>query len=258
MKRDRWIATAIVALLAACPAQAANLSIAPLSSLNMILEPGRSGSTTIVGNTDLPPTMPCTMILHLQPAGGSMPSSWLTTRPMEFRNQTTQLLLPLTVTIPATASPGRYTVLVRPLVQFSSVSITPPLAPTEFSVTVTSACGAPPTVTVGSAQPAEFTSPNGRLADVAVAGGIVVPAGCTLARAWYTLSDEYGIFGTTEEIAAAADGSFGFTAPVQVSRRGDDRDGRSYRVTVFATDEAGLGSSAPAVIVVRHDQRKER
>ena len=99
--------------------------------------------------------------------------------------------------------------------------------------------------------------PGRRLADVEIAGGVVVPPGCTPGRVWYTLVDEYGIFGETKDVAAAPDGSFAFTTPVQVSRRGEDKDGRLYRFTVYAADEAGTGSSAPAAVVVRHDQRKE-
>ena len=42
---------------------------------------------------------------------------------------------------------------------------------------------------------------------------------------------------------------------VEASRRGDDLDGRLYRVTATLTDQAGNTSTATADIVVPHDQR---
>jgi hypothetical protein len=139
----------------------------------------------------------------------------------------------------------------------ATIPITPPARPLQLAVTVTSKCLGAPTPAIASTEPTEFKAPNGRLADVSVAGSIVVPPGCSLARAWYTLTDEYGVFGETGELLASADGGFSLTTPVQVSRRGDDRDGRAYQFTVYAADEAGTGASAPATVVVRHDQRKE-
>ena len=98
-----------------------------------------------------------------------------------------------------------------------------------------------------------------RLADDdRVAGKIEAPAGCTVGQAWYTVSDEYGLFDGRGDLTMATDGSFSFTVPVQVSRRGDDKDGRTYLVTVYAIDEVGTASSSPALIVVSHDQRKEK
>ena len=42
---------------------------------------------------------------------------------------------------------------------------------------------------------------------------------------------------------------------LEASRRGDDLDGRLYRITATITDMAGNTSTASADIVVAHDQR---
>lgn len=255
MKTCTRIVIALMTVLAASSALAADLGISP-TAITMSVPTGKSGSTTVIGKVNNPPPSPYSVLLQLRPIGGSMPFPWLATKPGNITNNTAQLLLPLTVSVPANAAPGLYTAIVQPLVMISSIPLSPPPRPLQLSVTVTSSCSAAPRVALAAPQPAEFKAPNGRLADVALSGTIVLPAGCTLARAWYTLADEYGVFGETEDLVIAADGSFSLSVPVQVSRRGDDKDGRLYQFTVYAADEAGTGASTPAAVVVRHDQRK--
>ena len=257
MKTCTRIVIALLTVLAASSVLAADLGISP-TVVTMSVPTGKSGSTTVVGKVNNPPPSPYEVSLQLRPVGGSMPFPWLTTKPGSITNNTAQLLLPLTVNVPASAAPGVYTAFVQPLVMSSSIPLSPTPRPLQLSVTVTSSCSVAPTVALASPQPAEFKAPNGRLADVALSGNIALPAGCTLARAWYTLTDEYGVLGETKDLVTAADGSFGFAVPVQVSRRGDDKDGRLYQITVYAADEAGTGASAPAAVVVRHDQRKDK
>jgi hypothetical protein len=256
MKKSVLIATAVIAVLTTGQALAANLGISP-ANLAMTLATGESGSTTVLGSVNNPPPMPYNIAMQLRPVGGSLPASWLTTQPGMFTNRTAALLLTLTVRVPASAAPGAYAAIVQPVVMSSTIPLAPAAQPIQLVVTVTSKCAAAPSVSV-SAAPAELKSPNGRLETVSVSGTVSVPEGCALARAWYALADEYGILGETNDVAVGADGSFVFTAPVQVSRRGDDKDGRLYQFTVYAADEAGTGASAPAGVTVVHDQRKER
>ena len=79
-----------------------------------------------------------------------------------------------------------------------------------------------------------------------------------LASVTYVVTDEYGaplsidprtLTGNSAEWAEAL--------TVEASRRGDDRDGRLYRVTATLTDQAGHTSTATADIVVPHDQRPQ-
>ena len=257
MKTSVLVLTAALAFLAADPAPAADLLLSP-ANIVMKVPTGESASSAIAGILNIPPAVPYSMTVLLRSVGGSLPSPWLVAQPTSFANRTPPLVLPFLVKIPPTAAPGTYTALVQPMVLNSSIPVLPPSRPVQVAVIVVGKCPAAPTVAIASAQPAEFKAPNGRLADVEIAGGVVVPPGCTPGRVWYTLVDEYGIFGETKDVTAAPDGSFAFTTPVQVSRRGEDKDGRLYQFTVYAADEAGTGSSAPAAVVVRHDQRKEK
>jgi hypothetical protein len=77
-----------------------------------------------------------------------------------------------------------------------------------------------------------------------------------LASVSYVVTDEYGtslsiparsLAGTSAEWVEAL--------TVEASRRGDDRDGRLYRVTATVTDSAGHTATATADIVVPHDRR---
>jgi len=258
MKQKQQMFLVMVALivLTATSASAAEIGFSP-SSISMAVPTGDSSSTTVAGTVIPPPSMPYSISLQLRPVGGTMPPSWLVTLPATFTNRSGPLPLRLTVAVPTTAKPGTYAALVQPVVMTASIPVAPPSRPLQLAVTVTSKCLGAPTPAIASTEPAEFKAPNGRLADISVAGSIAVPPGCSLGRAWYTLTDEYGIFGETGELVASADGGFSLTTPVQVSRRGDDRDGRAYQFTVYAQDEAGTGASAPAAVVVRHDQRKQ-
>ncbi|HWR97563.1 MAG TPA: hypothetical protein VN317_04005 [Candidatus Methanoperedens sp.] len=257
MKTSVLVATAALAVLAATPALTADFRITP-ASITMTVTTGESSSTTVVGSVNNPPPIPYTVAVQLRPIGGSLPASWLTTQPASLTNRAASLLLTLTVNVPPTAAPGTYSALIHPVVLASSIPLAPPPRPLQLILAVASRCAAAPTVSIASVQPAEFKAPNNKLEDVTIAGSALVPPGCTLQRLWYTLSDEYGVFGETKEIAVGPDGSFSFATPVQVSRRGDDKDGRTYQITVYAGDEAGTGASAPAELVVRHDQRGEK
>lgn len=247
------VATTALAFLASTPAGAADLRLSP-PMVTMKIPRGESGATTIAGNVGPQPTVPLTAILQLRYAGGSMPSTWMSAGPATFVNHPMPLLLPLTISVPGAARPGTYTAHVQTAVLNSSIALTPS-APVLLFVTVPGGCAEPPTVSIVSTQPAELAPPNGRLEDITIAGSITAPDDCAIVEAWYTLSDEYGFFDATGALTAGANGSFSFNVPVQASRRGDDRDGRSYQITVYAVDEAGTGSSNPAIVTVRHDQR---
>ena len=257
MKKSVLIATAVLAVLTTGQVLAADLGISP-TNIAMTIAVGESGSTTVLGSVNNAPPTPYIVAIQLRPVAGSLPGAWLTTQPATLSNRANSLMLPLTVRIPPTAAATTYTALVQPVVIASTIPLAQAARPLQLVVTVTGKCAAPPTVTITSAAPAEFKAPNGRLENVDVSGSVTLPAGCTLGSARYALTDEYGVLSETKDVAVAADGSFSFAAPVQVSRRGDDKDGRLYQITVYAADEAGTGASAPAAVVVRHDQRKDK
>ncbi len=115
--------------------------------------------------------------------------------------------------------------------------------------------GSAPTVTL-SANPATIWPPNGQSVQVTIAGeGADAVSG--LATVSYAVTDEYGApLSIAPRTLAGNSAEWAEALTVEASRRGDDRDGRLYRVTAPLTDQAGNTATATADIVVPHDRRK--
>ena len=112
----------------------------------------------------------------------------------------------------------------------------------------------PPSVAV-SAATEQIWPPNGRMVPVSFTGTIG-DAGSGVAGATFSVIDEYGQVQPSGLVTINSDGSFIVNVSLEARRRGNDRDGRTYTLTVTATDSAGNRASATASAVVLHDQRK--
>lgn len=111
-----------------------------------------------------------------------------------------------------------------------------------------------PTLTL-SATPNRIWPANNQPFAVSVEGaGSDATSG--LASVTYVVTDEYGALLNIDPRALAGNtAEWADALTVEASRRGDDRDGRLYRVTATLTDAAGNTTTATADIVVPHDQR---
>ncbi|HXG85850.1 MAG TPA: family 10 glycosylhydrolase [Pyrinomonadaceae bacterium] len=112
-----------------------------------------------------------------------------------------------------------------------------------------------PTISL-TANPSTIRSPNGKPVTVRLRGtGSDAVSG--LASVSYTVTDEYGtsLSIPTRTLSGNSD-SWTDSIDLEASRRGDDLDGRLYRITATITDVAGNTSTATVDIVVSHDQRK--
>ncbi|KKR51383.1 MAG: hypothetical protein UT84_C0001G0068 [Candidatus Curtissbacteria bacterium GW2011_GWA1_40_16] len=107
----------------------------------------------------------------------------------------------------------------------------------EFNIDKTS-----PTASI-TASPAILWPPNGKMIDVLIYGHAEDNNGPFTIE----VDDEYNLIEPTID-------NFGQTIQLQVSRRGEDLDGRKYRIK--AVDLAGNEAAAFAEITVLHDQRK--
>ncbi len=257
MKARLAFVVAALLLVSVAPTMGADLAFSP-TSLTMALPGGQSGSTLAGVTVNNMPPVPFTMTVRLRSSGGSLPPSWLTSRPVTITRTTPTQQMALVIAVPPGTPGGPRTAVLVPEVLFSTIPLAPTSRPLMVTVNVVQSCSAAPTVNLVPTDALELRPPNGRLEEVSVGGTIGVPAGCTLRRAWYGLEDEYGLLGKTEDFTPASDGSFSLTVPVEVSRRGDDKDGRVYRVMVFAENEVGTGASEPRTITVSHDQRKDK
>jgi uncharacterized lipoprotein YddW (UPF0748 family) len=87
-------------------------------------------------------------------------------------------------------------------------------------------------------------------------GGDGSDATSGLASVTYVVTDEYGApLSIPARALAGTSAQWVEALTVEASRRGDDRDGRLYRVTATATDAAGNTTTAAADILVPHDRR---
>ncbi len=113
-----------------------------------------------------------------------------------------------------------------------------------------------PTINL-TANPNRIYPPNGQSETVTLRGrGSDAVSG--LASVSYTVTDEYGTpLSIPTRTLSGSSANWTDSIVLEASRRGDDLDGRLYRVVATITDVAGNTSTATADIVVSHDQRNQ-
>ena len=117
-----------------------------------------------------------------------------------------------------------------------------------------SCTGAAPVVTVAAA-PRILWPPNGRAIPVSLSGSIAASdCSLNLTSARYVVRDDYGQFQPQGSIAIRSDGTFVFDVQLPASRRGDDRDGRHYTITISAQTSGGATGSATTIVTVPHNR----
>ena len=117
----------------------------------------------------------------------------------------------------------------------------------------------PPMVTIVSVTPDTLWPPNGKLVPVTIVATITdAGSGVDPNTTAYAVEDEYGSVEPSGSLTLRADGRYTATIPLQASRRGNDRDGRLYTITVSALDNEGNEGSATAFVIVPHDQGQGR
>ena len=246
---------AVLVAMVAVPAMAGSIVFSP-GYVSMSVAPGTSSSQTItvslVGAASGDNVTINGFDIYKIPAGWvSIPGQ------VNLTSLTTSTNITINANIPKNASEGTYRGLLYPskLWAVGQISIKSGII---VSLTVSAAkCTVAPSFSGVSADTSSIEVPNNKTYNVGISGKVVNPDGCTLKGAWYTLVDEYGELGGTVKISPAADGSFSSSIPVQASRKGTDKDGRLYTITLGAENEAGAGSSSSFGVTVSHDQGKK-
>ncbi|MBJ6798789.1 OmpL47-type beta-barrel domain-containing protein [Geomonas propionica] len=105
----------------------------------------------------------------------------------------------------------------------------------------------PPEITL-LVTPDVIWPPNGKRVPVTIKGGVEV-FGPAVKSVSISLSDEYGKYNYRNL-------SFGSTVMVEASRKGNDRDGRKYTISVVVTDAAGKKIAKTATVTVPASQGK--
>jgi hypothetical protein len=79
-------------------------------------------------------------------------------------------------------------------------------------------------------------------------------SGVNLSSGSFAVSDEYGTVQPSGTFTINPDGTYLFTVNLEASRRGSDKNGRQYTISVFAKDNAGNLGSSSIIVTVPHDQ----
>jgi hypothetical protein len=118
-----------------------------------------------------------------------------------------------------------------------------------------SPCRSSAPIVTAAAAPTTLWPPNGRTIPVSLSGSIIA-SGCSLnlTSARYVVQDEYGQVQPQGSIAIGDDGTFSFNVQLLASRRGGDRNGRKYTITISAQTADGAIGSTTAIVTVPHNQ----
>ena len=155
---------------------------------------------------------------------------------------------------PVMCSPASGSIFVGTTVVTCSASDTaapvPNTASTTFTITVVlDSVG--PTVT-NSVSPALLWPPDGTEVTVTVTG-VVSDVGSGVASLSWSVQDEYRQVQPAGTLSTGG-GPFAFQIVLIRDRRGNDKDGRHYTITVKAKDKAGNETTAVPMVINVHDQ----
>jgi uncharacterized lipoprotein YddW (UPF0748 family) len=153
-------------------------------------------------------------------------------------------------------APGKYHVTLTPPGEAPFVSCPTVIAPgavTHFDVTIDR--GLPATSL--TADPSEIWPPNGNDVVVTVSG-VSTDAGTGVASIAFRVVDEYDqVQPSIPQVVASGEAELRWERQVtlQASRRGDDRDGRTYTILATVTDGACNSHERRTTVTVLHDRR---
>lgn len=178
---------------------------------------------------------------------GTLPKAWITpAKSMTFISKWAPTAsTTFTVNVPASAAPGVYsgTLLSKAMAAHGYADAGSGMA---VEITVPSHCTLPPSFTNLVVNPVVLWPPDKTLHPVTVTGTVVLPPDCTLIDAGYVVDDEYGLLSSAGPLVVDPV-TLNFTLNLSLeawpNKKTDPDDVRTYAITLFAEDEAGVGAS---------------
>jgi len=232
----------------------ATITYAP-DTANLTIPAGAQDSITVkfdVINTTVP-------TYALWPADkmsdGNLPLGWIVPMSFKFLVPGQGVTSTLTISVPPGTSSGVYSGHLIAKAQ-SSHNIAQPGTGILISVTIPPDCSGVGAFAIDWFGPSILWPPDHGMHEVTVSGTLTLPNGCSLKEAGYAVTDEYNEYTSVGTMTVNSAGSFTLSLPLEAWREGTDKDGRQYTVILYATDEAGIGSSDTFTVVVPHDRGK--
>ncbi len=258
-KRSQLLAWAgvLLVLCLAAPARAATLSYTPTHA-ELTMAAGASTTTPLSISLVTSDFQTYYAWFVDTVTDGNLPAGWITPSPdWTFLSYSTPTdFTTLTLHVPDGTPPGTYAGTLRGK-GMAAHGFADPGGGIRLAVTVPSGCDQTAGFAISAFGPTILWPPNHKMQEVSVTGQVLVPGGCTLSEVGYSIDDEYHIYTGVGEVTVDANGYFSVVIPLEASREGQDKDGRHYRITLFAQDEAGTGVSQTLEVVVPHDMREK-
>lgn len=186
---------------------------------------------------------------------GDIPAHWVNLKMPVMVISDRQVRIAAEVAISEFASPGTYQAIIMVTGERSRMPVDTGKG-VAIKLEIKKTCQEAPTfnnITIG---PDAIKAQRGKTVNIEIQGMVTVADGCHLSKAGYSLKDEYGQLDNNGKLELDSMGNFSIALPVKASRLGQDKDGRTYTVTLFATNEAGRSKSGNFEISVKHDQGK--
>lgn len=254
---NRWTGWLLTAMLVV-PAARAEMIFTPKEA-SLRLAAGESGRFTY-NVTETEHGLFNSMAPLWDLADSSIDLSWLSANvPIRGYMMDDEVDVEVTVTVPDDTPLGRYSGMIRGRTGFAkgNVEVDGVMLVVDV-VDVVARCDQPARFVADNTESLELWVPNRSLHGVELFGSLELGDGCTLIDARYEVVDEYGEHDATGTLTVdPVTGAWQATPMVEASRRGQDRDGRHYTVTLTVVTEAGE-SRLVRQIVVPHDQRPDR
>ena len=242
---NRLVVTVLILLLPATVLAAPTYSP---NRVDLTLAQGESASFTYSVNA----AGAAAIAPYMWYADHGLPGEWLGTLVAGWHWFTDSAGQQVSVTVPPDAASGEYRGQFFGFVSGGAHSFQRGDGVTLI-VTVGSSCAERAGFVSGSDNEIELWAPNHALRSIELLGEVHLPVGCSILSASYTVDDEYGEHSGTGALEITAAG-YRATPLLEVSRRGNDRDGRQYTVTFSIETEAGVTTHSRTVTIL-HDQR---
>jgi len=246
----------IVAL--ALNVQAASVTFDPPLA-DFKLAPGETGTTSLTINGFSPGAYTICLSIGSKLDNSNIPAGWLNTAYPLLISSTggsSSATMDLVITVPADAAPGSYFgILVPEILPRSTETVTGRGTIITIEVTdIQTACTIPPAFSDVAIGPQSIWAPSDRDIEINITGMLTAAEECEV-KAGYTIESNNGeILGN---ITPDEDGSFNEVVTISASRSGQDKFGRLYHGTLFATDADGNQTSLDFFVTVLHDKGKK-